>query len=225
MTESRSIAFFDQQFRSQPKDVALKLNPFEELALPYLRGDVLDFGCGLGNLAFAAAGTGCTVTALDASPAAIEHIRSRAAAEGASVFASLADLRDFTLTREYDCVVSIGLLMFFNCPTAFRVLSDLQAHVRPGGVAVINVLVEGTTYLEMFDPSDHCLFAPSELQRRFAGWTIERLEFGDFEAPQNTLKRFCTVIARRTVARPERGVKPLIEPAASGTVSAADVKR
>jgi tellurite methyltransferase len=205
MTNSRSIAFFDEQFRCQPKDVALKLNPFEELALPFLTGEVLDFGCGLGNLAFAAAGTGCTVTALDGSPAAIEHIRSRAAAQGVPVFASLSDLRDFPLTREYDCVVSIGLLMFFDCPTALRVLSDLQAHVRPGGVAVINVLVEGTTYLGMFDPSAHCLFAPSELQRRFSGWTIERLEFGDFAAPQGTLKRFCTVVARRPVDRRDGG--------------------
>jgi tellurite methyltransferase len=198
MTENRSIAFFDEQFR-QPKDVALKLNPFEELALPYLTGDVLDFGCGLGNLAFAAAGRGCTVTALDGSQAAIEHIRARASAERASVSAALADLRDYPLALEYDCVVSIGLLMFFDCPTAFKVLSDLQASVRPGGVAVINVLVEGTTYLDMFDSSGHCLFAASELRHRFAGWTIERLEFGDFDAPQHALKRFCTVIARKPI--------------------------
>lgn len=202
MTENRSIAFFDEQFR-RPGDAALKLNPFEELALPYLTGDVLDFGCGLGNLAFAAAGRGCTVTALDGSQAAIEHIRARAIAERASVSALLADLRDYPPTREYDCVVSIGLLMFFDCPTAFRVLSDLQAHVRPGGVAVINVLVEGTTYLDMFDPSGHCLFAESELQRSFAGWTIERSELSDFEAPRGTLKRFCTVIARKPIVMTE----------------------
>lgn len=203
MSESRSITFFDEQFRRQLKDVALKLNPFEELALPYLDGDVLDFGCGMGNLAFAAAGRGCKVTALDASPAAIEHMRARAAAEGALVSASLADLRNYRLTGQYDCVVSIGLLMFFECSTARAVLSDMQSHVRPGGVAVINVLVEGTTYLEMFDPSGYCLFAPSEMQGRFAGWRIERLEFSDFEAPQSTLKRFCTIVARKPDIRLE----------------------
>ena len=205
MTENRSIAFFDEQFRRQPKDIAQKLNPFEELALPYLRGDVLDFGCGLGNLAFAAAGQGCTVTALDGSAVAIEHIHARASAEGAPVFAALTDLRDYRLTRQYDSIVSIGLLMFFDCPAAFRVLSALQAHVAPGGVAVINVLVEGTTYLDMFDPSGHCLFAASELQHRFAGWSIERSEFSDFEAPQGTLKRFCTVVARKPITRGEGG--------------------
>lgn len=201
MTENQSIAFFDEQFRRQPMDVALKLNPFEELALPYLSGEVLDFGCGFGNLAFAAARRGCKVTALDASPAAIEHIHSRAAAEGARVSASLADLRNYLITGEYDCIVSIGLLMFFDCPTAFKVLAQLQSHVRPGGVAIINVLVEGTTYLEMFDPSGHCLFAPSEMQSRFAGWSIEHSEFSGFEAPGRTLKLFSTVVARKPEAR------------------------
>ena len=203
VTANRSVAFFDEQFRGPRADAALKLNPFEELALPYLRGHVLDFGCGLGNLAFAAAKQGCTVTALDASPAAVAHILSRAAAEGAPVLASIADLRDYPISGEYDCVVSIGLLMFFDCSSAFKVLSELQSHVRAGGVAVINVLVEGTTYLEMFDPSDHCLFAPSELQHRFAGWNLEQCEFSDFEAPHGTLKRLSTVIARKpTVTQP-----------------------
>jgi tellurite methyltransferase len=197
MTDNKSIAFFDQQFRRQLKDVAFKLNPFEEVAIPYLRGEVLDFGCGLGNLAFTAAQMGCKVTALDASPAAIEHIRLRAAAENSAVSASVADLRDYSIIGEYDCIVCIGLLMFFDCTTAFKVLSQLQSHVRPGGVAVINVLVEGTTYIEMFEPSSHCLFAPSEMLNRFNGWNIEHSELSDFDAPQATLKRFSTTVARK----------------------------
>jgi tellurite methyltransferase len=68
---SRSVSLFDEHFRRPPDGEALKLNPFEEEALLYLRGDVLDFGCGLDKLAFAAARRGCRVTALDASPAAI----------------------------------------------------------------------------------------------------------------------------------------------------------
>jgi tellurite methyltransferase len=197
MTGRRSIEFFDQQFRRPVTDAALALNPFEQLALPYLRGEVLDFGCGLGNLALAAASGGCTVTALDASPVAIAHLQARATAQGACVSAAVADLRDHVLTGEYDAIVSIGLLMFFDCATALRVLAVLQAHVRQGGVAVVNVLVEGTTFLDMFDPAGYCLFGPMELPQCFAGWTIERLASHDFEAPHGTLKRFTTVIARK----------------------------
>ncbi|MDO8698928.1 MAG: class I SAM-dependent methyltransferase [Rhodoferax sp.] len=197
MTSNKSIAFFDEQFRRQLSGVANQLNPFEDLALPYLCGEVLDFGCGLGNLAFAAARRGCRVTAIDASPAAIEHIQLRAAAEDLHISAFVADLRDYSITGDYDCIVCIGLLMFFDCTSAFKVLSQLQSHVRPGGVVIINVLVEGTTYMDMFDPSSHCLFEPFEMLNRFKGWDIEHSEFTDFEAPQATLKRFSTIIARK----------------------------
>jgi tellurite methyltransferase len=193
----KSVAFFDRQFQQPASGAALKLNPFEELALPYLHGEVLDFGCGMGNLAFAAAKRGCVVTALDASPAAVEHIQARAAKEAAAVQAALADLREYPVAKDYDCIVTIGLLMFFDCPAAFRQLADLQAHVRPGGCAAVNVLIEGTTYLDMFDPDEHCLFAPMELVRRFTGWRIERSEISDFEAPGQRLKRFATVIASK----------------------------
>ncbi|WP_296447054.1 class I SAM-dependent methyltransferase [Rhodoferax sp. UBA5149] len=202
---SKSVEFFDQQFRHQSMDAALKLNPFEEQALPYLSGDVLDFGSGMGNLAFAAAKKGCKVTALDASSVAVNHIRSRAAAQGATVSATQADLRDYRIEGTYDCVVSIGLLMFFDCPTAFKVLAELQEHVRPGGYAIVNVLIEGTSYLDMFDSEAHCLFAPSEMLVRFSEWEIERSEFNDFEAPHQTMKRFSTVIARKPYARVEGG--------------------
>ena len=196
MAESVSISFFDEQFRKQSSN-ALALNPFELLTLPYLKGDVLDFGCGLGNLAFAAASNGCNVTALDASPAAVDHIRKRALATGLPVAASQADLREYPLTGSYDAVVSIGLLMFFDCSRAMQVLHTLQTHVRPGGIAAINVLVDGTTYFDMFDPVDRCLFAPMALRNAFDGWDIQHMQFSEFPAPNDSLKRFCTLIAQK----------------------------
>ena len=90
--------------------------------------------------------------------------------------------------------------MFFDCPAAFRALSNLQARVREGGVAVVNVLIEGTTYLEMFDAKSHCLFSRAEMETRFSGWTILHSEFSDFEAPGATKKAFATLIARKSGA-------------------------
>ena len=200
MSSDRSIQFFDRQFAEQLRTGDCKLNPFELVAIPHLKGRVLDYGCGMGNLAFAAAERGCDVLALDGSPAAIHHIQQRAAAEALPVHAAVADLRDYVLDEDFDAVVSIGLLMFFDCPTAFRALSNLQARVREGGVAVVNVLVEGTTYLEMFDTKSYCLFSRAELEARFSGWSILHSECSDFDAPGATRKAFATVIARKPEA-------------------------
>lgn len=197
MSVSDSVKFFDTQFQRQVRDRDFQLNPFELAALPHLRGRVLDYGCGLGNLAFAAAEQGCSVMALDASPVAITHIKQRAAAEVVPVQAALADLRDYELEEDFDAVVSIGLLMFFDCPTAFKALENLQAHVREGGIAIVNVLVEGTTYLDMFGASSYCLFSRTELESRFSEWNILRFEFNDFEAPGGRNKAFATVIAQK----------------------------
>jgi len=197
MDPTSSVRYFDAQFERQIREGDFRLNPFETAAVPYLRGRVLDFGCGLGNLAIAAAGCGCSVVALDASHAAIEHVRRVAAERSLPIEAAEADLRTCEIRGEYDTVVSIGLLMFFDCPTAFAQLEQLKAHVRPGGNAVVNVLVEGTTFLDMFDPASHCLFAPNELSRRFAGWQVLHAESREFPAPGDRVKSFATIVARK----------------------------
>ena len=172
MTANRSVEFFDAQFRRQAGCGEAALNPFERAVLPHLAGRVLDLGCGLGNLALAAAARGCEVLAVDASPAGVGGLARRAAADGAAVRAVLADARAFRAERRFDAVVSVGLLMFFDCATARALAERWRAWVEPGGIMAVNVLVEGTTYLDMFDPSGHCLWKPADLDAVFAGWDL-----------------------------------------------------
>lgn len=198
MPSTDSVRFFDRQFRRQLEAGDFRLNPFEEAALPHLHGRVLDFGCGLGNLAVAAARQGCEVVALDASPTAIAHLRGVAAREALPIVAIEADLRDFAIREAFDAVVCIGLLMFFDCAAADRQLAALQACVRPGGVAVVNVLVEGTTFLDMFDASaGYCLWPAAAVLERFRGWDRLHCAEQDYPAAGDMLKRFLTVIARK----------------------------
>jgi tellurite methyltransferase len=192
------VRFFDAQFRLQAAAGERLLNPFELRALPHLQGHVLDWGCGLGNLSLAAAERGCDVLALDASPAAITALRATAAGRGLVVDAQQVDLRNHEPAADtFDAAVAIGLLMYFDCATAQRQLARLQAAVRPGGVAVLNVLIQGTTYMDMFDSDQHCLFAADEPARAFDGWTLLHHALEDFDAPRGLRKRFATVIARR----------------------------
>ncbi len=198
MTGSDSVRFFDAQFRRQAAAGEFALNPFEQRALPYLSGSVLELGCGLGNLAVAAARQGARVLALDASPAAIESLAARARAAGLAIEARLADLADYAPEDRYDAVIAIGLFMFFSCEVARRQLRRALAAVRPGGIAVVNVLIDGTTYLDMFDAErGYCLFAEAELSAAFAGWSLLDDRVERFEAPGGTEKRFRTSIARR----------------------------
>ena len=198
MNQSNSVQFFDHQFQRQLSKQELQLNPFEITALPYLQGKVLDYGCGLGNLSIEAARRGCVVDALDASHAAIEHIQTVAVHEALPIITIEADLRNYEIVDTYDAVVCIGLLMFFDCPTAYRQLRALQDHVRPGGLAIINVLVEGSTYMDMFSAEGHCLFKQDELLERFSGWQMLLFKIQEFDAPASTRKLFATAIARKS---------------------------
>lgn len=195
MTTSHSVQFFEQQFRRQVRDAELQLNPFEEAALPYLRGRVLDFGCGLGNLAAAAARQGCSVLALDGSATAIAHLRRRAREEGLAIEALEADLADHRLQEDFDTVVCIGLLMFLDCAHAGQQLAQLQQRLRPGGALVLTMLVQGTTYMDMFDPQRHCLLPAQELLAHFEGWHIAQQHEQTFPAPQQRVKSFLSLIA------------------------------
>jgi tellurite methyltransferase len=197
MAGDHSIQFFERQFERQVHEPDTGLNPFEQAALPHLRGRVLDYGCGMGQLSLAAARTGCSVLALDASAVAVNHLQQVAAAQRLPIEALEADLRQHHVDGEFDSIVCIGLLMFFDCATAEQALAELDAHLRPGGTMVVNLLVEGTTYMDMFDPQSHCLFARDALSRRYAAWQTISSTLSDYPAPGGLNKSFATVIARK----------------------------
>jgi len=196
-----SVQFFDAQFRRQDAAREFALNPFELRALPYVEGSVLELGCGLGNLSMAAAKKGARVLALDASPAAIESLAARVKEHRLQIEARRADLTSYDPPGEFDSVVAIGLFMFFPCEIARRQFARARAAVRAGGVLAVNVLIEGTTYMEMFDTErGYCLFAQAELPNTLENWQILDDRVEKFDAPGGTIKRFRTAIARRPAA-------------------------
>lgn len=198
MATKHSVSFFDKQFQKQVSERNFALNPFEQAALAHLSGSVLDLGCGLGNLSIEAARRGASVAAVDASPTAIAHIQQVAAEEKLALQGVQADLENYRITGQFDTIVAIGLLMFFGKERALQLLEEIQQHVKPGGRAVVNVLIEGTTYMGMFQPGHYYLFGRDELERRFAGWKVLEMTYQTFPVPENTEKVFATIIAQKT---------------------------
>jgi tellurite methyltransferase len=196
-SEPFAVRFFDEQFRRQVASRDFELNPFERIALEHVRGSVLDLGCGLGNLALAAARRGCSVTAVDGSRAAVRRIRRDARAEGLRVRVVAADVERFEIEERYDSVVSIGLLMCFRRETALSLVAAIRDAVAPEGLAVVNALIEGTTYTAMLDPACSTLFREDELAAAFARWDLLVSRVDSFAAPGGGVKRFSTVVARR----------------------------
>jgi tellurite methyltransferase len=197
---NRSVEFFDTQFQRQVSAHEFTLNSFEEAALPYLTGRILDLGCGLGNLSIAAARRGCEVVAVDASPTAIKHVAKVARDGHLPITAVQSDIEQFNVGDGFDAVVAIGLLMFFPREVALKLMQRVKDAVKPGGCAIVNVLTRGTTFMGMFDGERHHLFNSAELEGAFAGWVIHLSREDEFPAPTNTVKRFATVIARKPQA-------------------------
>jgi tellurite methyltransferase len=197
MTHNKSIEFFEAQFAKQIREQEYALNPFETLSLDYLKEVVLDLGSGLGNLSLEAGRRGHHVVAVDASPAAVARINADAQRDGLPVRAILADVERWTINQSYDTIVAIGLLMFFRRERALELLRTIQVHVNAGGRAIVNVLIEGTTYMGMFDLNNYYLFERDELEQRFAGWNILVSQRDTFPAPGETRKEFSTVIAEK----------------------------
>jgi tellurite methyltransferase len=92
---------------------------------------------------------------------------------------------------------AVGLLVFFDWESARRMLSRLQVAVRSGGVAAVNVLVEGTTYPDMFAAQAHCLLGKDELRRSFAAWHVRESEFRQFAVPDGRVKPFVTLVVEK----------------------------
>ena len=197
MKPNQSIAFFDTQFQKQVASGDYALNPFEKATLPFVRGRVLDLGCGLGNLSIEVARRGMEVLAVDASSAAIERIQKAALAEHFKIEAIQADVESYAIPGQFDTIIAIGLFMFFRREQALALLSRTQEHVADNGLAIVNTLIEGTTYMGMFEPGNYYLFGRDELLDRFKGWKVLYHSYDSFDAPGDTRKEFATIVAQK----------------------------
>jgi ribosomal protein L11 methyltransferase len=127
-----------------------------------MRGQrVLDYGCGSGILAIAAAKFGATsVDAVDIDPAAVEAAQANAVANGVHVTTGLPE----TATGRYRSVLANILA------TPLKMLAPLLcAHVAPGGALVLAGILERQTDELKAAYAPHAMLEVSDAQD---GWVL-----------------------------------------------------
>jgi ribosomal protein L11 methyltransferase len=122
---------------------------------------VLDYGCGSGILAIAAAKFGATsVDAVDIDPAAVEAAQANAVANGVHVTTGLPE----TATGRYRSVLANILA------TPLKMLAPLLcAHVAPGGALVLAGILERQTDELKAAYAPHAMLEVSDAQD---GWVL-----------------------------------------------------
>lgn len=129
---------FDAAYRTVPPWEVGRPQPTIEalVAAGSLVGPVLDVGCGTGENALLLAQHGLEVVALDASPAAIEQAREKAAARELEVTFLVADAYDLaSVGRRFPTVIDSALLHIIG--DRRRYAAQLAQVVAPTGRVIL----------------------------------------------------------------------------------------
>ena len=164
-----------------------------------LSGRVLDSGCGTGEHTLLAAAHGADAVGVDASPAAIEQARSKAADRGLKVRFEVGDvLRLSDLGLSFDTVIDSGVFHVFDDDSRAQYVASLASVLRPGG----------RCYLMCFSDRQPGQWGPrrvsqDELRAAFGdGWTMVAIQAETFDVNpvadlQGSVQAWLATIARQ----------------------------
>lgn len=137
-------------------------------------GTVLDLGAGDGRQALYLAAKGFKVTAVDLSEAGLEKLQRLAGKQELNIKTELADLNSRSISGEYDVIIVIAVLQHLKHSSAVRILNEMKAHTRSGGINALMVFTQtGDRYIldrkedpESFYPEDNWL------QKFYSDWQV-----------------------------------------------------
>ncbi len=139
---------------------------------------VLDIGCGVGDVSLLAArmvGSDGAVLGIDKAVSSVEAARRRVAALGVkNARFEESDLAAFETDQEFDAVV--GRLVLLYLPDPARVLRSLSRHLRSGAIVAF----------QEFDMSQASQAPASELFMQARRWILDAFTAGGAELDMGT---------------------------------------
>jgi tellurite methyltransferase len=195
---------WDERYR-RGEHAGLEPDALLELALAPVAGAgprppgaprALDLACGAGRHALRLAAAGFAVTAVDASPVAIELLRRRALSRGLALDARVADLEGGAFLIEPEAFDLVCVFFYLQRD----LFAPARAGLRRGGLFVAAIhTIDDDPSLRPMNPA--FLLRPGELREEFAGWHL--LHYEEAKEVDNATKtarrRTARLIARRPV--------------------------
>jgi SAM-dependent methyltransferase len=136
----------------------------------WIRGKVLDVGCGAGEHTILLSRLGYDVLGIDFSPHAIAQARENAAAKGVDARFELADAMNLGDEPRYDTIVDSALFHIFDDIDRPKYVSSLHAACRPGARVHVLALSDAG---RGFGPE----VSETEIREAFRdGWVLEALD-------------------------------------------------
>lgn len=146
-----------------------------------VNGRVLDVGCGEDRNAIFMAKLGCQVDAFDLSENGVRKAEQIASAEGVRVNFFPCDLADFVFDRDYDVILSHGVLHLPEKEVRDRFIRDMQAHTKVGGYNAVGIFTNRLPATPDNAPYTHSLFDVGELPTLYTGWELVHHKEGTFQ--------------------------------------------
>ena len=133
---------------------------------------ILDVGCGEGRNSIFLTEQGHKADAFDLSEAGIEKAKSIAAVKGLSVNFFVCDLSKFVFDKDYDVILSHGVLHLPEKTVRDRFITEAQKSTKPSGYNIIGVFTNRLPATPDNAPFTKSLFDVGELPAKYAEWEI-----------------------------------------------------
>lgn len=138
--------------------------------------EVLDLGAGDGRNSLFLASKGMNVKAIDLSEAGISKLKRLAAESGVNVETEVADVVNYSIEHDYDALVVILLFQFLKENEVMRLMNEMKAHTKPGGVNVVHMFTSSGDRQNLDrieDPDSECFYPEDGWLKEFYGdWEI-----------------------------------------------------